>query len=95
MERKVIMTVKIFPTGVEVNLDNLLQALRSAFPGEQVISHGREYIGYGIEALVVDQTAPEKDGVSQEYEDRVRSLAGVGEISIESVRRFVNVGRPQ
>jgi len=95
MERKVIMTVKIFPTGVDINLDDLLQALRSAFPGEQVIHRGREHIGYGIEALVVDLTAPERDGVSQEYEDRVRSLAGVGEISVENVRRFVNVGRPQ
>lgn len=94
MERKVIMTFKIFPTGVDVNLDDLLESLRAAFPGEQVISRGREYIGYGIEALVVDLTAPEREGVSQEFEERIRSVAGVGEISVESVRRFVNLGKP-
>jgi len=94
MERKVIMTFKIFPTGVDVNLDDLLESLRAAFPSEQVISRGREYIGYGIEALVVDLTAPEREGVSQEFEERVRSVAGVGEISVESVRRFVNLGKP-
>jgi len=95
MDRKVIMTVRVFPTGIDINLDNLLQALRSAFPEEQVILRSREYVGYGIEALVVDLTAPERDGVSQEYEDRLKSLAGVGEISVESVRRFVTVGRSQ
>ena len=94
MERKVIMTFKVFPTGVDVNLDSLLETIKRTFPSEEVVSRGREYIGYGIEALVVDLTVPERDGASQEYEEKMKSVVGVGEISVESVRRFVKLGKP-
>jgi len=95
MERKVLMTIKIFPVGVDVNLDLLLESVKTTFSGEQVIPRGKEYIGYGIEALVFDLTAPERDGVSQEYEEKLRAIEGVGEISIEGVRKFVDVRKPR
>jgi len=94
MERKVLMTIKIFPTGIDVDLDALMEAVRAKFADERVVLRGKEYIGFGIEALVIDPSAPERDGVSQDYEDRIKSIEGVGEISVEGVRRFVDLGKP-
>lgn len=94
-QKKILMTIKIFPEGDQVSLDDLLISIRDAFPDERISNVRREAVGYGIEALVLDITAPERDGISQSYEDRIKSINGVGEIVIESERRFVDVRKPK
>jgi len=94
MPRKVIMTIKIFPDSDEVQLDKILEEIKKAFPGEQVINYVQEPVAYGINSLILNITAPEEEGVSQAYEDKIKAISGVGEVYIENVRRFVDVREP-
>lgn len=94
MPRKVIMTIKIFPDNEEVKLDKILDEVRRTFPNEQIISSAQEPVAYGIDALIFNITAPEEEGVSQAYEDKIKAISGVGEVYIENVRRFVDVRDP-
>ncbi len=94
-ERKIVMTIRIYPEGDEVSLDELLVALRNAFPNERLSNSRKEPLAYGIEALVFDITAPEREGISELYENKIKGIKGVGEIAIESERRFMDVGKPK
>jgi len=92
--KKIVMTIRIYPEGDQVSLDDLLAAVHSAFPDERVSNPRKEPLAYGIEALVLDITAPETEGISELYENKIKSIKGVGEIAIESERRFVEAGKP-
>lgn len=94
MARKVIMTIKIFPDSDEVQLDKILEEIKQAFPNEQVINYTQEPVAYGINSLILNITAPEEEGVSQAFEDKIKAIKGVGEVYIENVRRFVDVREP-
>lgn len=94
MARKVIMTIKIFPDSDEVQLDKILEEIKQAFPNEQVINYTQEPVAYGINSLILNITAPEEEGVSQSFEDKIKAIKGVGEVYIENVRRFVDVREP-
>ncbi|MBO3763228.1 MAG: elongation factor 1-beta [Thermoproteota archaeon] len=94
MPRKVIMTIKIFPDSDEVQLEKIISEIKQLFPDEQIINYAQEPIAYGINALILNITAPEEEGVSQTYEDKIKAISGVGEVYIENVRRFVDVREP-
>lgn len=94
-EKKIVMTIRIFPEGDQISLDEILLAIRTAFPEERISNARTDPIAYGIEALIVDITAPETEGISQVYEDKIKSIKGVGQITIESERRFIDVSRPK
>ncbi len=94
-EKRIVMTIRIFPEGDQVSLDEILLAMRRAFPEERILNVRNDPIAYGIEALIVDITAPETEGISQVYEDKIKGIKGVGEITIESERRFIDVSKPK
>jgi len=94
-EKKILMTIRVFPKDDQVSLDELLAAVRNAFPNEKVSNSRKEPVAYGIEALIFDITAPEREGISELYENKIKGIKGVGEISVESERRFMEIGKPK
>jgi len=92
--KKIIMSIKIFPSDNDVSLDKILEEIRKNFPTEEILYSSREPVAFGVDALLIDITAPEEEGISQAFEERIKAISGVGEVYIEGVRRFVDVKKP-
>jgi elongation factor 1-beta len=76
----VIITYKVFPTGIEVNFDDLKKKIQANLPDfASVDGYGEEPIAFGLKALLMQVRFPEdKTGILEELE---KKLEGIGEIS--------------
>ncbi len=89
MPNKVIMTVRIMPEGLEVNLDELKSSITAALKGsaEPGISIKKEPIAFGLNALDVTFVTDETTG-SSIIDDKLAKLKGVQTASMTSVSLF-------
>jgi elongation factor 1-beta len=76
----VIITYKIFPTGIEVNFEDLKKKIEANLPTfASIDGYGEEPIAFGLKALLAQIRFPEdKTGLLEEVE---KKLEGIGEIS--------------
>lgn len=87
-----IVTYKVFPTEVEVDLDDLYTRIRDGLPEEASISRSSvEPIAFGLKALVLDVAMPEEEGITDRVEGSIKSRDGVGELQVISQRRTLRV----
>jgi len=86
---KVLVSIKIFPTGTEIDLNQLKQAIEKGLPKDaSVYRFGEEPIAFGLNALIAHILVPEeKSGSLEEVENNLRSIEGVSQIEIYMVRR--------
>lgn len=85
---RVVMIVRVMPSDSDVNLDALLEEIKSKLPpGFRLVSTGREPIGFGMESLLVGFSVPEEEGVTDRLEDYLRAIEGVGEVQVEALSR--------
>lgn len=83
------MTVRVMPEGLEVNLDELKQAITNALKGvaEPGITIKKEPIAFGLNALDVTFVTDEVTG-SSIIDDKLAVLSGVQTASLSSVSLF-------
>lgn len=76
----VIITYKIFPTGIEIDFEDLKKKIQANLPDFATVDgYGEEPIAFGLKALLMQVRFPEdKTGVLEELE---KKLEGIGEIS--------------
>ncbi len=86
---RVLATVKIFPSGPEVDLDSLSDKVKRGLP-EGFKLHGKETepLAFGMKVLLVGITMPDAEGYSSKLEEYLKGLKEVDEITILNVQRI-------
>lgn len=86
---KVLISMKIFPTGTEIDLNQLKQTIEKSLPKDaSVYGFGEEPIAFGLNALIAHILIPEeKSGTLEEVENNLRNIEGISQIEIYMVRR--------
>jgi elongation factor 1-beta len=85
----VIITYKVFPTGVEVNFDDLKKKIEANLPQYATIDgYGEEPIAFGLKALLMQVRFPEdKSGVLDDLEKKLEGISEVSQLQTLMVRR--------
>jgi len=86
---KVLVSVKIFPTGTEVDLDKLQQKIKQALPPEATVHRfATEPIAFGLNALIAYILIPEqKTGILQTIENSLQSMEEISQIQTLTATR--------
>ena len=88
----VVVTMKIMPDGVEVELDSLQEEAEKIirkFIGEGAIKMEKEPVAFGLNALKFTFVMNEKKGELDPLEDILRNLEGVSSVEVTDVRRAI------
>jgi elongation factor 1-beta len=85
----VLITYKVFPTGIEVNFEDLKKKIQANLPDFATIEgYGEEPIAYGLKALLVQAKFPEdKTGVLDEFEKSLEKISDISQVETLMVRR--------
>lgn len=87
---KLIARIKVLPTDTDINLDGLVDRIKSSLPdGMQVRNSAKEPIAFGLNALIVDFLLEDKEGQMDKLESVVKDTEGVSEIEIMNLGRQV------
>jgi elongation factor 1-beta len=85
---KVLVVFKIFPEGVEVDLNKLKRKIQSSLPTNiSIHKFEDEPIAFGLVAIIAYVLLPEEDGNVDLVEDSIKAVNGVSEIETIMVRR--------
>jgi len=86
---KVLVSMKIFPTGTEIDLNQLKQKIEKNLPADSsVYKFAQEPVAFGLNALIAHILLPEeKSGGLEEIENSIQKIDGVSQIQMVMVRR--------
>ncbi|MET1101856.1 MAG: elongation factor 1-beta [Pyrodictiaceae archaeon] len=87
---KVLVVVKVYPSGIEVDLDSLAKAIGDKLPeGYEITRYDKEPIAFGLSALRLYILMPEDvEGGTTRLEELIQGIDGVEELEIEAVHRI-------
>lgn len=85
----VIITYKVFPTGIEVDFEELKKKIQASLPEfASADGYGEEPIAFGLKALLVQIRLPEdKSGLLDELEKKLEAVSGISQLQTLMVRR--------
>ncbi len=81
---QVIVTFKVMPTGVDVDLENLESKIKSSVNPERI---NREPIAFGLVALNVTVLVEDEGGQVDAVETKLRGIDEVGGVEVTEVTR--------
>jgi len=86
---KVLVSMKIFPTGTDIDLNQLKQKIEKTMPADSsVYKFAEEPVAFGLNALIAHILLPEdKSGGLDEIENNIQKVEGVSQIQMIAVRR--------
>ncbi|MBS7649377.1 MAG: elongation factor 1-beta [Candidatus Bathyarchaeia archaeon] len=86
---RVVVSLKIFPTDIDINLDVLKEKIKSSLPSyASVYKFEEEPIAFGLVALIAHIVLPEDQaGGLDEIERSIQSVGDVSDIQTIMVRR--------
>ena len=87
----VIITYKIMPDSVDVNLDDIEKESRGIINkfGGKVMGVEKEPIAFGLVALKITLSLDEKNSNLDPLEDQLRNIEGVSSAEVSDIRRAV------
>lgn len=86
---KIVVTYKIFPTDIAVNLEELRRSIQQSLPpNAEVYGYSVEPIAFGLNALIAHIIIPEgRTGILSQLEERIQGIPEVSQIQSVMVRR--------
>jgi translation elongation factor aEF-1 beta len=86
----VLVSVKIFPTDITVNLEQLKQQIEKSLPKDSSVrKFAEEPIAFGLNALIAHILIPEdKSGELEKIENTLRRIEGVSNIETFMMQRW-------
>jgi len=81
---EVLVTFRVMPDGIEVDLNKLEMKINSKVKPDRI---EKIPIAFGLNALKVIKFIPEKEGESEKIENIIRSIDGVSEVEILEMSR--------
>lgn len=87
---KMLVSMKIFPEDITINLDQLKQRIEQAMPQDsKVLRFNEEPIAFGLRALMVHILIPEeKQDELEKIETNIRQIQGVSNIETFMMQRW-------
>ncbi|MHA1246186.1 MAG: elongation factor 1-beta [Candidatus Thorarchaeota archaeon] len=86
---RVIITLKIMPEDVDVDLDALLEKIKENIPeGTDVRATEIVPIAFGLKALRMNVAREESMGGPDDIEEAISALDGVAQVEVERVSRM-------
>ena len=86
---RVVITLKIMPTDVDVDLDDLLNMIKNAIPeGTDVRANEVVPVAFGLKALRMNVARDESMGGTDDIEAAIGNLEGVAQVEVEMVSRM-------
>jgi translation elongation factor aEF-1 beta len=86
----IVISYKIFPTGIEVDFDELQKQIEKALPPQAKIyaNYQTEPIAFGLNAFITHIQIPEDEtGILDELEQNIEKIPEVSQIQTLMVRR--------
>jgi elongation factor 1-beta len=86
---RIVISFKIFPTGVEVDLDKLKQKIEKILPkSTSIYGYQTEPVAFGLNALIAHIIIPEDEtGLLDKVEEELNKVPDVSQIQTIMVRR--------
>ena len=87
---KVLVSMKIFPADITVDLNQLKQNIERVMPeNSSVFKFAEEPIAFGLNALIAHILIPEeKSGELEQVENNIKSIEGVSNVEIFMMQRW-------
>ncbi len=86
---RVVITLKVMPEDVDVDLDALLEQIKGAVPeGTDVRATEIVPVAFGLRAIRMNVAREESMGGPEDIEEAIRALEGVSQVEVEMLSRM-------
>jgi len=86
---QILLILKILPTGIEVNLEDLVKKIQGSLKeGIKMRNHSVEPLAFGIHYLKAEFIVDDKAGQMDALESSVKSVEGVSELEVLNMSRM-------
>ncbi len=87
---KVLVAVKVYPEGVEIKREDIVEEVRRRLPENyELVRHAEEPVAFGYTLLKLYITMPEEtEGGTEKLEELLKSINGVEDVEVETVHRL-------
>lgn len=86
---EVAAKIRVMPSGMDINLDKLKEALTKVIPqGARIHGFSEEPVAFGLKALMVVVKVGDVEGGTEKVEEEFSKVRGVESVSVEELGRM-------